>query len=108
MGLYVVTLITLILSGFAYFNYQSIESQRSAQILESTQRVSERLGLSLPGPLWNYEKAFVDAAIQSELQDPNISSILVVNGAKIIAGQVKDSTGAIVGQPRLQRKQPTA
>jgi methyl-accepting chemotaxis protein len=96
MGLYVVTLITLILSAFAYFNYQSIKSQRSTQILDATQRISERLKHSLPGPLWTYEKAFVDAAIQSELHDPNISSILVVNGPKIIAGFVKDNAGEVV------------
>ena len=95
MGLYIVALITLILTAFAYFNYQNIKHHRSTQIIESTQRVSERLKLSLPGPLWNYEKSFVDAAIQSELSDPSISAILVVNGPKIIAGYAKDSGGAI-------------
>ncbi len=96
MGLYVVTCITLILSAFTYFNYQSTKSQRGAQILESTQRVNERLVLSLPGPLWNYEKTFVNAAIRSELHDPNISAIFVDKGTRFIAGQVRDSKGTIV------------
>ena len=50
MGLYVVTLITLILSAFAYFNYQSIKSQRSTQILDATQRISEPPKNSPPPP----------------------------------------------------------
>ena len=95
MGLYIVALITLILTAFSYFNYQSIKNNRTTQIVESTQRVSERLKLSLPGPLWNYEKKFAEAAIKSELGDPSISSILVVNGPKIIAGFAKDSANQV-------------
>nr|WP_298116349.1 methyl-accepting chemotaxis protein [uncultured Pseudomonas sp.] len=96
MGLYVVALITLILTAFSYFNYQSIKNNRTKHIVESTQRVSERLKLSLPGPLWNYEKKFAEAAIKSELSDPSISLILVTNGPKIVAGFTKDNTGEVV------------
>lgn len=96
MGFYVFALITLILTAFSYFNYQSIKDHRTTQIADSTQRVSERLKLSLPGPLWNYEEKFAEAAIKSEMADPSISSILVVNGAKLIAGFAKDGSGEIV------------
>lgn len=96
MGFYVFALITLILTAFSYFNYQSIKDHRTSQIIDSTQRVSERLKLSLPGPLWNYEKSFAEAAIKSELADPSISSILVVNGSSLIAGFAKNTSNEIV------------
>lgn len=85
MGFYIVAPITLALSAFAYFSYQATHTPRTAQLLQSTQRVGEPLKASLPTPLWNYGKAFGDAVIRSELQDPNISLPLSSSGLYLAA-----------------------
>ncbi|SEL22814.1 methyl-accepting chemotaxis protein [Atopomonas hussainii] len=106
LGLFIVTLVTLLLLGFAYYGYHNTQTTRSEQINASIERLSKRLQLSLPGPLWNYEKGFVESAIRSEMNDPSVAMILISNEGKLISGFRKDDDGTIRTLQELPKSLP--
>ncbi|MCJ8170520.1 methyl-accepting chemotaxis protein [Atopomonas sediminilitoris] len=95
LSVYIITLVTVLLLGFAYYGYHNTQVTRSEQISASIARLSKRLQLSLPAPLWNYEKGFVEAAIRAEMHDPSVDTLIISNDGKLIAGFAKDDDGTI-------------
>ncbi|UCM44021.1 methyl-accepting chemotaxis protein [Aeromonas dhakensis] len=87
--------VSLLLVLFGGYNYNAAREESYRRQAEMVEQAISRLQLSLPGPLWNYESAFVEASLKSELATDALSSLLVVNKDKLVAGFVRDDAGEI-------------
>ena len=68
-----VSLLLVLFGGYNYSAARADSYNRQAALVE--QAIS-RLQLSLPGPLWNYESAFIEASLKSELAADALSALL--------------------------------
>ncbi|WP_447832385.1 methyl-accepting chemotaxis protein [Aeromonas salmonicida] len=93
-----VSLLLVLFGGYNYSAARADSYNRQAALVE--QAIS-RLQLSLPGPLWNYESAFIEASLKSELAADALSALLVVNKDKLVAGFAREPAGDIQGVTQL-------
>ncbi|MGL5071630.1 MAG: methyl-accepting chemotaxis protein, partial [Aeromonas salmonicida] len=93
-----VSLLLVLFGGYNYSAARADSYNRQAALVE--QAIS-RLQLSLPGPLWNYESAFIEASLKSELAADALSALLVVNKDKLVAGFAHEPAGDIQGVAQL-------
>ncbi|ABC28596.1 Methyl-accepting chemotaxis protein [Hahella chejuensis KCTC 2396] len=85
------SLATLMLIGFGYFDYSTTKSEVQARLERSANNILGRLSLSLPAPIWNYETEFLNRNIESEMQDAIVAGIVVSNEENRLAAQYKES-----------------
>ncbi|RMF18778.1 MAG: methyl-accepting chemotaxis protein [Gammaproteobacteria bacterium] len=96
-GLFIL-LVTLLLLVFGVRNYQAAEESLQQRLEKTTQNILERLSLSLPAPLWNYETEFLYRNIESEMQDPLVARIVVKNADGVVGAMYKDADGIVSKQ----------
>ncbi|MGL4249904.1 MAG: methyl-accepting chemotaxis protein [Aeromonas sp.] len=87
--------VSLLLVLFGAYNYSATKDENYRKQSSLVEQAIGRLQLSLPGPLWNYESAFIEASLKSELASDILSALLVVNKNKLVAGFARDSAGEI-------------
>ncbi|MBP8237441.1 MAG: methyl-accepting chemotaxis protein, partial [Pseudomonas sp.] len=87
--------VSALLLLFGGYNYSTAKAQSTQAQAAAVARVVARLQLSLPGPLWNYESGFIEAALKSELADPGLQALLVKNKDKLIAAFARTADGEI-------------
>lgn len=87
--------VSVLLLLFGWFNYHTIQVESTKAQADSVARVIARLQLSLPGPLWNYESAFIEASLKSELADPVLKALQVKNKDKVLAAFERNATGEV-------------
>jgi len=87
---------TIVLCGFGVYGYQMTEKRLNHQQDLNVALTQDRLALSLPVPIWNFETESVGIIIASETKSEHIRGILVkdVNG-EVIAGTVKGIDGSV-------------
>ncbi|WP_085298255.1 methyl-accepting chemotaxis protein [Cognaticolwellia mytili] len=91
----VVAIVTLLLSVFGWYNYIQTAKSLQASIKEQANQTLQRLSVSLPAPVWNYDTAIVIKNIESELGSNIISQIMLKNGEEILALRSKKTDGRI-------------
>jgi HAMP domain-containing protein/HPt (histidine-containing phosphotransfer) domain-containing protein len=90
---------TLVLSGFGIYGYQETEKRLNKQLDLNSGLTKDRLTLSLPVPIWNFEAESVEIIIASETQSQHIQGILIIgSNDNVLAGKVKDAEGNINSQ----------
>ncbi|MGN5137654.1 methyl-accepting chemotaxis protein [Aeromonas sp. 164P] len=87
--------VSLLLVLFGGYNYSAARESSYSKQAQQVELAIKRLQLSLPGPLWNYESAFIEASLKSELAADMLRVLLVVNKEKLVAGFARDTAGAI-------------
>ncbi len=87
--------VSLLLVLFGAYNYNAVRAESYSKQSALVEQAIGRLQLSLPGPLWNYESAFIEASLKSELAADILSALLVVNKDKLVAGFARDTAGAL-------------
>ena len=87
--------VSALLLLFGGYNYSTAKAQSTQAQAAAVARVVARMQLSLPGPLWNYESGFIEAALKSELADPGLQALLVKNKDKLIAAFARTADGEI-------------
>ncbi len=92
------SLVTVLLLVFGYISYEDARTDLQMRLQTTTKNVLNRLSLSLPAPIWNYESEFLFRSIESEMQDPLVSAIVVRNGEGVIAALYKDADGIVSKQ----------
>ncbi|MBK6908018.1 MAG: HAMP domain-containing protein [Rhodocyclaceae bacterium] len=89
-----VCLTTLLLVAFGIFGYVGSKSAMEQQLADQSRRVTERLNVGLPGPIWNFDKAQIDVLLDAEMGDPAIAAIMVMNAkGEFVAGRSRDAAG---------------
>ena len=70
-------ILTIVLSFFGYAQYKNIKSALYNKQNQDLNYTVQRLLLSLPKPLWNYEEDFARKIIESEMRPEWVVSILI-------------------------------
>ncbi len=74
-----VAVTTLLLAAFGIYSYLSTKKSMEEQLTNQLQRVSSRLLIGLPAPIWNFDTKQLDILLDAEMSDPAVSAIIVKN-----------------------------
>lgn len=91
----VAAVVTFLFVIFGWFSYVQQKHFLMESVDDQAQQVLNRLRLSLPFPMWNYDEETIIKNIESEMGAKIISRILVVNGTEVIAMRSKSPDGGI-------------
>ena len=92
-----VVVTTALLALFGVYSYQLSKSAKEQQLLDQVNRVVVRLQIGLPAPVWNFDADQLDALLNAEMGDPEISAILVKNAKQeFVAGRTRDDSGKVM------------
>ncbi|MEM7206568.1 MAG: HAMP domain-containing protein [Pseudomonadota bacterium] len=92
-----VFVITIILAGFATFDYLNERSDKYSALEKSTDVAATRLAATLSIPLWDLDKELVAETLESEMLNPNIVALIVrdTDGTTIFAAKRRDANWLI-------------
>lgn len=93
-----VIVITAVLAVFAAYNYLAEKNDRYKTLNLTAQISAERLAASLKVPLWDLDNEAIDKSLESEMRDPNMIAIVLLDrdGKAVYAAKERSSTWAIV------------
>ena len=91
-----VACVTVLLVGFGAYNYISTEKTLRKQLDAQVVLLLDRLQLSLPTTLWNFEGEQTGKILESEAQAEFVKGLFLYDGAKLIASRSKSLSGVIV------------
>ena len=93
LGIIIIVVTTLILSGYTAFDYMNKKKIMMGDIKDHVEVTSTRLGKALVDPLWNIDKKAVDGIIMSEMTEKDMFAVVVSEGKddKILKGIKRDS-----------------
>lgn len=85
---------TLVLVLFSAWDYVSVSRQKFSELEEFTRRLAERSASILLRPVWNVDVRAVESIMLSELTDPRIHALLVLeeDGRNVFFGMQNDGT----------------
>lgn len=83
--------------GFGWFNYSQTQSSLEQQLDREVSAAVERLSLSVPSTLWNYEFEQLETIIESEMGGVSIGGVYVLDDkGELVAGRGLNEQGKIV------------
>ncbi|MGF1757251.1 methyl-accepting chemotaxis protein [Photobacterium sagamiensis] len=91
-----VIIVTIFLASFGWLNYTQTQSQLEQQLQVQVNNSLQRMQLSLPGPIWNYELDFLAQNVASEMKSNFMAAIVVKNDSETMMIRAKDSNGNLV------------
>jgi len=91
-----VIIVTMFLAGFGWLNYTQTQSQLEQQLQVQVNNSMQRMQLSLPGPIWNYELDFLAQNVASEMKSNFMAGIVVKNDSETLLIRAKDSNGSLI------------
>ncbi|SPF45951.1 hypothetical protein SBDP1_580040 [Syntrophobacter sp. SbD1] len=93
LGIIIVVITTLILSGYTAFDYMARKKIMMGDIRDRVEGRSTRLAKALVDPLWNIDKKTVEDLIKSEMTAKDLFAVLVRegNGDTVLEGVKRDS-----------------
>lgn len=81
-----VAIVSIVLFGFGFFNYTTTKSSMETELDTQAKNTMQRLSVSLPGPIWNYEPEFINSNVISEMRAGNfIAGIQVKSKSDVLA-----------------------
>ena len=87
----------ILMVGFGWFNYSQTQASLERQLEREVSAAVERLSLSVPSTLWNYEFEQLKTIVESELGGVSIGGIYVLDDkGELVAGQRLNEDGKIV------------
>jgi methyl-accepting chemotaxis protein len=91
-----VACITIILAVFGVYNYSQLKAEKTIELEEQAVSTLERLTLSLPEPIWNFDEVSLSRIIESEMRSQAVSSIIIDSNEGVLTGRGRDATGKVV------------
>ncbi|MCP4693853.1 MAG: hypothetical protein GY859_37810, partial [Desulfobacterales bacterium] len=93
MGVILVLVTTLTMSGLAAFNYFTAKSEMTRELNHISETAAVRLADNLVAPLWNMNAEETDHMLLNEMAEKRIFAIIVTgpDQKEIIAGKQRDS-----------------
>ena len=98
MGIILVIVATLVLSGFGVYQYFDRRNDITEQLNYIAELAAERLSLNLALPVWDAEFERAEKILESEMTERRIQAILVLgrDGERILAGRRRNPEGKVV------------
>lgn len=93
--------VTVLLVGFGWYNYSSTKQSLSAQQEAQVNLLLDRLQLSLPATLWNFETEQTGKILESEVQAEFVSALYLYDGKKLLASRSKSKSGELISGKRI-------
>ena len=90
-----VSVVTAMLVVSGALNYFSAKSELDARLKDQSAALSERLKLSVPTLLWNFDEKQFNKTLEAEMMEQDIIGILVRNKDGDAAGRLRDAEGKI-------------
>jgi len=100
----VASIVSLNLLLFGFFNYYSTRDQLTSDLSKQAQDSVDRLSVSLPAPIWNYESDFIKTNILSEMNAEFINAIQIHSNNEIIAAYQRDEQGKVQQVTEIQEQ----
>ena len=97
--------VTLVLVGFGYYNYQASSKRFYQQLNDQSDLLMDRLELSLPNTLWNFEMDQLQKILESEAQAVWVQGLFVSDGKKDVANVIRNGDGTLISGKRPQQIQ---
>ena len=92
IGLFLISLTTLILLSSGGYQYVQIKKSKFAGLNHIAQSAAGRLAENLATPLWNLEEDAIQNALLLEMNEREIAAIIVKNqDQKILYGKIRDA-----------------
>lgn len=84
---------TLVLAGFAVFNYLSTEAKTQTELQTAADMTASRVSNSLVSALWNFNMDESQQIMESEMMDERLYGIIILNpdGNSVFQGVARDS-----------------
>lgn len=102
LNLLFVAIVTLVLAGSGWYNYQRTEADLLSQRRIAISNILERLSLSLPVAVWNFDTKQADSIIRSEINRTFVRGIAVVAEDKVFLSLKHESSDRVTsGEVRL-------
>jgi len=95
LNLLFVVIVTLVLAGFGWYNYDRTESQLRFERKDSINRIIDRLSLSLPVAVWNFDATQADSIVRSEMNRTFIRGISVSAEDKVFLALRRETNGKV-------------
>lgn len=103
-GLFSVLAISFILLVFGAFDYYVAGQNMRDQLQERLALLDDRLKLSLPVTLWNFEQVQMGKVLDAEVKADFVSGIYLYDGDKLLQSRSKNSQGEISQNQPLHDK----
>lgn len=90
IGLVLIGLMSLILSGYGVYSYFTLKTEKMAALDELADATIERLSMNLADPVWNFDRQQVENVLQTEMQERTVAAIVVKTEASVFAGTMRN------------------
>ena len=96
------TVLLVLMIGFGWFNYSQSQASLERQLEREVTAAVERLSLSVPSTLWNYEFDQLQTIVESEMGGVSIGGIYVLDDkGELTAGRTLNDEGEIVESEKV-------
>lgn len=97
--------VTVLLVGFGAYNYVITENTLRKQLDAQSVLLLDRLQLSLPTTLWNFEGEQMGKILESEIQAEFVAGLYLYDGKKLIASRSKSLSGSLIKDDALETEE---
>lgn len=97
LGLALIFVATIVLSGFGWYQYTTLKTERIDGLTQIADTAIERLAEGLVEPLWNFAETQRDQILITEMREQSIYAIVITNpqGQRVVA-KVRDEKWEII------------
>jgi hypothetical protein len=88
-----VVIISVLLLAFGAINYVTTQGKLEAAMAQQVDATLGRLSASLPGSIWNFDKAQIEQGLNAEMGATFIAGIIIKNGDKLVGGAMRGADG---------------
>ncbi len=106
-GVFLVIVTTLFLC-VGLFNYYKIKAERETAMERQVQGALQRLAISLPNAIWNFDDMQIQQIVQAEMSASFIRAILVLNGQKVVGGVARKADASLQRVTQVEGSGPAS
>ena len=97
IGAAIILLNSLVFWGFAHFQYQETSLFETERLTVFAKHVASQLAVNLASPLWDLDELQVRRAVEAEMEDENIQTIIVKDQKqRIFLAKTRDQKWALI------------
>lgn len=91
-----IVITTLILSSFGVYQYRTLKVRKTAELQQLADQIIVRLTENVSKPMWEYDHIQVVKAVMAEMQEKNVSAVMVRERGKQFICKIRDAQWRIV------------
>lgn len=96
INLIAVLTITIILGIFGLHQHQSVSASLNQRFQQDLENTSNRLGISLRKPLFDYDEESLKDTVFAEMKSPVITGVFISDKGKLVYGFSRNKSGEII------------